>query len=61
MLMYHADAELTGIPGRWEADFLSVHVNRPGIGRHHPGGDVHQGGFARPILAHQGVHFAGGQ
>ena len=58
-LMDHADAQVER--GAWvgDLDFLPLVEDAPGVFVIDPCQHLHQGGFARAVLADQGVNFAG--
>ena len=58
VLVHHADAPGIGIAGGAEVDRLAVHGDGPGVRLVEPHDDVHEGGLARTVLAHEGQHFA---
>ena len=60
-LVDDADAQVLGRAGVGDVDFLPLVEDPAGIPLVHARQDLHQGGFARPVLPHQGVHLAGAQ
>ncbi len=59
MLMNHPDAEIDGVLGGTHLELRAVHQDRAFVGLHHPVEDLHQGGLAGPVLAHDRVDLTG--
>jgi len=58
MLVNHADVVATSIPRAAQAHRVVIDQQRSAFRCVEAGGDVHQRGFARAVLAEQRVHFA---
>ncbi len=58
VLVDGADAEAQGIGRRGDLDLRALDTDRAGVGRLHPGEDVHQGRLAGAILAEDRVDLA---
>ena len=58
VLMHHADAEGDGVARTRDLRGVAIDDNLAGIGLQQAVEDVHQGGFARAVLADKGVDFA---
>ena len=59
MLMHHADPAGDAVAGAGERHRLAINEDVAGIGAVEPGQDVHQGGFAGPVLTKKAKHLAG--
>ncbi len=58
VLIDRADAVIEGGAGRPDVHFDAIHEHQPGIGPAHPREDVHQRGFAGPVLSQDAVDLA---
>ena len=58
MLVHHLDAARDGVGGSRDLDGPAVDQDLACVGYGEAVEDVHQGGFAGPVLAEQGVNFA---
>ena len=58
MLVHHADAEIVGIVGVFDLDFLAVLFDGALLGLIKTEQNAHQRGFACAVLAQQGMNFA---
>ena len=59
LLVDHRDARFDCLSGIGQRPWLPVNLDGPGIGLIHPGHDLHERGFARPVFPDQGVNDAG--
>ena len=59
-LMNHRNALGGGLRGAAKLDASSLPEHFPAIALQHAGHDLHQGGFAGSVFAHQQMDFAGG-
>jgi hypothetical protein len=53
--MYHAYSSRNCLPGIIELDFFAIKNDLPSIRWLHAIQNLHQGGFTRPVLSHDGV------
>ena len=58
MLMHHSDAKTVGVIGIIDTDNLPIHFDTSLFRLIHTEQNAHEGGFAGPIFAHQGVNLA---
>ena len=61
VLVHHADAPGDGVPRVLDGHRLVAQADGAGVRPVQAVEDLHQGGLARAVLAHQGVDFAGGE
>src|SRR5690606_4899055 len=58
VLEHHTDAEFARCGGVGDLNFLAVPLDRAGVRARHTIDDLHQGGFARAVLAQDGMNLA---